>query len=64
VLAPPSTALLVLGVAAIAPAVASGGCSVQVIDAHYAHLLPDSEEYLRGLLDDYDAATAASPLSR
>jgi integrase len=36
------------------------GCSVQVIDAHYAHLLPNSEEYLRGLLDDYDAATAAS----
>jgi hypothetical protein len=27
------------------------GCSVQVIDDHYGHLLPDSEEYLRGLLD-------------
>jgi hypothetical protein len=27
----------------------------------YGHLLPDSEEYLRGLLDDYDtAATAAT----
>ena len=35
------------------------GCSVQVIDAHYAHLLADSEEYLGGLLDGYDAATAA-----
>lgn len=25
----------------------------------YGHLLPDSEEYLRGLLDNYDAALAA-----
>ena len=36
------------------------GCSVQVIDAHYAHLLPNSEEYLRGLLNDYDAAETAT----
>jgi integrase len=35
------------------------GTSVQMIDQTYGHLLPDSEEYLRGLLDNYDAATAA-----
>jgi integrase len=36
------------------------GTSVAQIDATYGHLLPDSEEYLRGLLDDYDAASASS----
>jgi integrase len=30
------------------------GTSVAQIDATYGHLLPDSEEYLRGLLDAYD----------
>ena len=30
------------------------GTSVAQIDATYGHLLPDSEDYLRGLLDDYD----------
>jgi hypothetical protein len=30
------------------------GTSVAQIDATYGHLLPDSEEYLRGLLDDFD----------
>ena len=30
------------------------GTSVALIDATYGHLLPNSEEYLRGLLDDYD----------
>jgi integrase len=40
------------------------GCSVQVIDQHYAHLLSDSEAFLRGLLDNYDAATAAEGGSR
>jgi integrase len=30
------------------------GTSVQQIDQTYGHLLPDSEEYLRGLLDAYD----------
>ena len=30
------------------------GTSVTQIDATYGHLVPDSEEYLRGLLDDYD----------
>jgi hypothetical protein len=32
------------------------GTSVAQIDATYGHLLPDSEDYLRGLLDDYDVA--------
>jgi hypothetical protein len=33
------------------------GTSVKQIDATYGHLLPDSEEFLRGLLDAYDVAT-------
>jgi integrase len=32
------------------------GTSVAQIDATYGHLVPDSEEYLRGLLDTFDAA--------
>lgn len=32
------------------------GSSVQQIDATYGHLLPDSEDYLRGLLDMFDAS--------
>ena len=32
------------------------GSSVEQIDTRYGHLLPDSEEYLRGLLDSFDAA--------
>jgi hypothetical protein len=47
------------------------GPSVQQIDQVYGHLLPDSEEYLRGLLDAHDdvvdlawtQATASSPKS-
>jgi integrase len=35
------------------------GASVAQIDATYGHLVPDSEEYLRGLLDNYDAASRA-----
>jgi integrase len=31
------------------------GTSVAQFDATYGHLLPDSEDYLRGLLDSYDA---------
>jgi integrase len=31
------------------------GTSVEQIDRTYGHLLPDSEEYLRGLLDTFDA---------
>jgi hypothetical protein len=35
------------------------GTSVAQIDATYGHLLPDSEDYLRGLLEaHYTAATA------
>ena len=30
------------------------GTSVTQIDATYGHLVPDSEDYLRGLLDEYD----------
>jgi hypothetical protein len=30
------------------------GTSVAQIDKTYGHLVPDSEEYLRGLLDTYD----------
>ena len=30
------------------------GTSVAQIDGTYGHLLPDSEGYLRGLLDAYD----------
>jgi hypothetical protein len=35
------------------------GTSVAQIDATYGHLLPDSEEYLRGLLDRFDEAAPA-----
>jgi integrase len=35
------------------------GTSVAMIDATYGHLVPDSEEYLRGLLDEYDTAMMA-----
>jgi integrase len=31
------------------------GTSVAPIDATYGHIVPDSEEYLRGVLDTYDA---------
>ena len=45
------------------------GTSVAQIDATYGHLLPDSEDYLRGLLDAYDdvrglTADQAGPLTR
>jgi hypothetical protein len=30
------------------------GSSIEQIDRTYGHMLPDSEEYLRGLLDGYD----------
>lgn len=36
------------------------GTSVSMIDATYGHLVPDSEEYLRGLLDNYDAVRTAA----
>jgi integrase len=36
------------------------GTSVAQIDATYGHLVPDSEEYLRGLLDTYDVKQEAA----
>jgi hypothetical protein len=36
------------------------GTSVTQIDATYGHLVPDSEDYLRGLLDAYDVRTDES----
>jgi hypothetical protein len=35
------------------------GTSVAQIDETYGHLVPDAEEYLRGLLDDYDRRAEA-----
>ena len=35
------------------------GSSVEQIDKTYGHMLPDSEEYLRGLLDTYDSMLTA-----
>lgn len=35
------------------------GSSVEQIDRTYGHLLPESEDYLRGLLDTFDVNTAA-----
>jgi integrase len=32
------------------------GSSVDQVDRTYGHMLPDSEEYLRGLLDAFDTA--------
>jgi hypothetical protein len=37
------------------------GTSVTQIDATYGHLVPDSEEYLRGLLDSYDQDVILTP---
>ena len=34
------------------------GTSVAMIDKTYGHLVPDSDEYLRGLLDTYDGLSA------
>lgn len=33
------------------------GSSVEQIDKTYGHMLPESEDYLRGLLDEFDSAT-------
>jgi hypothetical protein len=30
------------------------GTSVAQVDATFNHLVPDSDDYLRGLLDEYD----------
>jgi integrase len=36
------------------------GTSVDQIDGTYGHVLPDSEDYLGGLLDSFDSAAVAS----
>ena len=36
------------------------GTSVTQIDATYGQLVPDSEDYLRGLLDAYECAQEAA----
>ena len=36
------------------------GTSVDQIDRTYGHMLPDSEDYLRGLLDSLDSLAEAS----
>jgi integrase len=40
------------------------GTSVAQIGAAYGHLVPDSEEYLRGLLDEYDGRIRAGERAR
>jgi hypothetical protein len=40
------------------------GTSVAQIDDTYGHLLPDSEDYLRGLLDDFDERTLDAVLQQ
>ena len=40
------------------------GTSVTQIDATYGHLVPDSEEYLRGLLDTFDATALPAGVRR
>jgi hypothetical protein len=37
--------------------------SVEQIDRTYGHMLPDSEEYLRGLLDTFDTGSAEEACS-
>jgi hypothetical protein len=36
------------------------GSSVEQIDKTYGHMLPESEDYLRGLLDSFDVNSAAA----
>jgi integrase len=40
------------------------GSSVEQIDRTYGHLLPDSEDYLRGLLDSFDAPSGSVSATR
>ena len=52
------------GGAALLPRAGSWGRASTQIDATYGHLVPDNEEYLRGLLDAYDIRPdAATELS-
>ena len=34
------------------------GTSLTMIDKTYGHLVPDADEYVRGLLDAYDGSAA------
>jgi hypothetical protein len=38
------------------------GTSLTMIDKTYGHLVPDSDEYVRGLLDAYDGSAAKEAL--
>lgn len=40
------------------------GTSVTQIDATYGHLVPESEDYLRGLLDAFDAVRGSAAQTR
>lgn len=40
------------------------GSSVEQIDRTYGHMLPDSEAYLRGLLDSFDLQDQGAAASR
>jgi hypothetical protein len=40
------------------------GSSVEQIDRTYGHMLPESEDYLRGLLDTFDAAAQSQSAGR
>jgi integrase len=40
------------------------GTSIAQIDATYGHLVPDSDEYLRCLLDEYDASAQSEQRAR
>ena len=40
------------------------GTSVQMLDERYGHLVPDSEEMLRGLLDSYDVREEEDRVAR
>ena len=40
------------------------GSSVEQIDHTYGHMLPESEVYLRGLLDTFDASEHADAVTQ
>lgn len=54
----PTAALIAAGVSLFYLARLMGS-SVEQIDRTYGHMLPESEDYLRGLLDNYDVNSAA-----
>ncbi|MFI5017732.1 MAG: tyrosine-type recombinase/integrase, partial [Dongiales bacterium] len=58
------SALLSHGVPITDVATWLGHRNINVTYATYGHLVPDSEDYLRGLLDTYDAQAASAVRSR